>query len=488
MMTDDETFKQQLNRYFTAVVDDQYRRQYPDSLGDVPNGTPIFYDRNGNLRAEEIAGNAGLTGVEGVNIIEESFESWLAAGNTPPSARSVRPGARSAALGEASTSRPSLDASGIAVHLKRPEPVESRDSYFSDTREQMQEALDFRRLEREYEAETAPDDHVQRGGSGQDAIMIELIRGLTATNSGSRSLDPGMMMMMKQTADARQDQNAQLIAMFNAAQQSQMGWIQLLMTDKERSGSVIEDKLLNHALDGLFTKPDTPEESIWSDLIRSGQLPDIVSGAMDGLGGVMGKMRPPTSGPPPYAQEALQDPTTTIGQEVDPFQNIAPEIPVVRTVDSQPTYHEKCNLVMERLHDTLPEDWRADSDMINLLARATEIAVQRAEDSHPMDLNAQMVMADKEASLIANLRTVGLGIRRIEQGEVPVEMARTLLQTHAIYPMLEAESYDSLIDIVGAYEAADDPMKPSLRYDIEYLRKPTTRAIIEQLLAKAGGN
>ena len=37
-----EQMKAELNRYFTAVVDEQYLKQYPDISS--PIGTPLFYD------------------------------------------------------------------------------------------------------------------------------------------------------------------------------------------------------------------------------------------------------------------------------------------------------------------------------------------------------------------------------------------------------------------------------------------------------------
>lgn len=473
-MTDEETFKQQLNRYFTAVVDDEYRRHYGDKLEDVPNGTPIFYDRNGDLRSEDIARQAGLQGAEGIRIIEESYEAWVAAGNRPPTVRVSRPSARASS---ASVAR-DLSMPAVNVELDRDEP---RRSFVDETRDEMRDAIEFRRLEREFQAETGNSGfQPPQVGSGQDAIMVELIRALAQGNSGSKSMSPEMMMLMKQNNDMRQDGTQQLMAMFNAMNQSTMGWMQVMTADRDRgSHTAIESKIMDHALQGLFTKPESPEESVWSDLIRSGQLPEIGRGLMEGLGGVMGALRPPT-GAPPYAPQAkLAEPAP------GSFVPNVPEIVIPESEPAAPTYHEKCSVVMERLHSTLPPDWQASGEVMELLARVVEIAVRRAEDAHPADVSAQLEYSDKEVVLIANLRTIGLGIDRIAKGEVTVEIARSVLQSQPIYPMLVGENYDSLMGIVEAYSGADNPQSPSLRYDIEYLRKPTARAIVNDLLAGA---
>ncbi|MED5159007.1 MAG: hypothetical protein VYD62_02195, partial [Candidatus Thermoplasmatota archaeon] len=328
------------------------------------------------------------------------------------------------------------------------EPVEReerRRSFVDETRDEMRDAIEFRRLEREFNAENGDGYQVNPvGGDPNQAIMIELIRAVSQGNSGGKAMSPEMMMLMKQNNDMRMDGNAQMMGMFNAMNQANQGWIQLLVADRDRGAmNTTESKIMDHALNQLFMKPETAEESVWSDLIRSGQLPDIGRGVMEGLGGIMGAMRPPT-GAPSYAQQAATNPPEVSAA----IPVVSPDIQVPESQALAPTFHEKCGVVMERLHSSLPADWQADGEVMQLLARVVEVAVQRSEDAYPMDIAAQMQNADREVLLVANLRTIGLGIDRIAKGELTVDLARSLLQSQPIWPMLAGEDYESLMGII----------------------------------------
>ena len=57
-MSEERQLKAELERYFTAVVDEQYQKQYPDVTS--PIGTPLFYDEYGEIE--------GLVSVEDIFI------------------------------------------------------------------------------------------------------------------------------------------------------------------------------------------------------------------------------------------------------------------------------------------------------------------------------------------------------------------------------------------------------------------------------------
>ena len=77
-MTEERQLKAELERYFTAVVDEQYQKQYPDVTSPV--GTPMFYDERGEIDAEYISEMTGMSPSD----VRTSFEAWKGAGGTPP--------------------------------------------------------------------------------------------------------------------------------------------------------------------------------------------------------------------------------------------------------------------------------------------------------------------------------------------------------------------------------------------------------------------
>ena len=118
---------------------------------------------------------------------------------------------------------------------------------------------------------------------------------------------------------------------------------------------------------------------------------------------------------------------------------------------------------------------------------AVEISVRRGEDTFPTSVEMQLAQAAKEMLVIANLRTLGTSINKIEKGEVGIDLAATILSQHPLWPVFSSESVDSILSIVNAYAPADLEDSPSLVHDLDYLNRPTTRPIIESLLDKARG-
>ena len=89
--------------------------------------------------------------------------------------------------------------------------------------------------------------------------------------------------------------------------------------------------------------------------------------------------------------------------------------------------------------------------------------------------------------MIANLRTVGTSLNKIEKGEIGIELAATVLTNHPLWQVFQNETYESLLSAVNAYAEADLEDSKSITFDLEYLNRPTTRPIIESLLAQAKG-
>lgn len=151
------------------------------------------------------------------------------------------------------------------------------------------------------------------------------------------------------------------------------------------------------------------------------------------------------------------------------------------------TYQEKCTHIMDQMMNSLPDEWKSDGNTMQLLMNVVEVAVKRAEDIQPTDLQEQLNLAAKETLLVANLRLVGTSLSRIEKGEVPVELAANVLKQHPLWPVFETETADSLIFMANQYESADLADSPSLIHDLEYLNRPTTKPIIDSLLETAKG-
>jgi hypothetical protein len=187
----------------------------------------------------------------------------------------------------------------------------------------------------------------------------------------------------------------------------------------------------------------------------------------------------------PYGQEVeeqkvlIQPPPTA--EELVPTFEAAPPEPVTMT------YQEKCTHIMNEMMPTLPTEWTSDGNTMQMLMNSVELSVRRGEDTYPTSTEMQLAQAAKEMLVIANLRTVGTSLNKIEKGEIGIDLAATVLSQHPLWPVFQTETVDSFLMTVNAYSVADLPDSPSLLHDLEYLNRPTTRPIIESLLDTARG-
>lgn len=468
-MSEQQQLKAELERYFTAVVDEQYLKQYPDVTS--PLGTPMFYDENGQIDAEYIS---EMTGMSPGGVLT-SYEAWQSNGGIPPHKRP-----RQASRVEAAASPLSRPVLG---QIEVPERRQSG-SFLSEIKDDMNDALEMRRMEQQFDSMNQSQHFVpQQSGSTSDITTI--IAALAPLLKQDRpSIDPMTMTLMKQLNDRTTDSTSQMIALFNMNQQANQQWMTMLM-DQSRGGSrsSLEDRLLNHSLDKMLSGGETPEDSIWSELVRSGQLGDMVQGAAAGIAGIANRRAP--MGANPYGQEEveqkvlIQPPPTA--EELVPTFEAAPPEPVTMT------YQEKCTHIMNEMMPTLPTEWTSDGNTMQMLMNSVELSVRRGEDTYPTSTEMQLAQAAKEMLVIANLRTVGTSLNKIEKGEIGIDLAATVLSQHPLWPVFQTETVDSFLMTVNAYSVADLPDSPSLLHDLEYLNRPTTRPIIESLLDTARG-
>jgi len=466
-MTEDRQLKAELERYFTAVVDEQYRKQYPDVTS--PLGEPLFYDEHGDLDADYISKMTGMSSAG----VRASFDAWTLSGNIPPTEKPLE-SVRQATRGP--LARPQL------VSIPVPEKRE-RGGILSGIKEDMNDVLEMRRLEAQLDA--VGDPYQQNAQAGPQSDLTAVITALAPLLKQDRpSIDPMTMTLMKQLNDRTQDSTAQMIALFNMNQQSNQQWMTMLMDQQNKgSRSSLEDRLLNHSLDKMLTGGDSPEDSIFSELVRSGQLGEIVGKAAEGIAGIANRRVPmgdnPYQGQP--GQEALPAPEASVASE------LAPTFEAPETLQSSMNHQEKCTYIMEELRPSLPEDWRADGNTMNMMMNVVEVAVQRGEDFFPSDEGSQLALAAKETLMVANLRTIGTSLNRIEKGEISIDIAGSVLANHPLWEVFANETADSLLSAVNSYASADLDDSPSLIHDLEYLNRPTTRPIIDSLLATAKG-
>ena len=103
-----------------------------------------------------------------------------------------------------------------------------------------------------------------------------------------------MMMQMNQQAQqsaqaARDSQDQRFTALLNIMFQQQ-AQSQTMMMEAMRGGgtrSALEERILNKSVDQMLTGNATPEDTLLTQLVQSGQLPEIGKGLLDGVAGAV---------------------------------------------------------------------------------------------------------------------------------------------------------------------------------------------------------
>ncbi len=186
----------------------------------------------------------------------------------------------------------------------------------------------------------------------------------------------------------------------------------------------------------------------------------------------------------PYANQQEQ---VALPPPVPEAEQLAPTFEAPARAPTQMTTQEKYTHIMNEMMPTLPDEWTSDGNTMQMLMNSVEISVRRSEDTYPTSVEMQLAQAAKEMLVVANLRTLGTSLNKIEKGEIGIDLAATILSQHPLWPVFSTEDADSILMMVNAYASADLPDSPSLVHDLEYLNRPTTRPIIESLLDQARG-
>jgi len=470
-----EDLKRELNIVFTAtwtpeLIETARGGAYEGRTDLI--GKPIFYDAQGELKYEEVAQKMGVP----VQTIRDSFQSWLDHGNRPPSDKS----------GRTASAAPAIQAPQPTQFEMTPVEPTGGSTMIRDATTHYQEVAALNNARHQYQLSQnqgvpthggmvapVPVDNSQ---AMLATLMTELIR--SQGNSGKSDTDSLVLLKMLEASErnserSRQDQAMMMNAM-NANNTQMMG----LVIDSMRNGggrSTTDETLIGFALDQMRGGgSSTPEESIVDRLISSGQLAEITGSIATGLKSVMAARQPPVGTNPGYTEPVAQQVAYAQPQQIE--QPV--ELPEV-------SFEDKCRAVMQQIHATLPEEWKANETFIEILKNSTERAVVRAEARFPTSIQHQVERAIMELLIIVNLRLIGTSVQNINQGIVSVEMAGNILGQHELYTAFANETYDSLIEIITSYIDCDPPGKKNIAYDIEFLSNPENRQVIEGVLAAA---
>ena len=201
-MSEERQLKAELERYFTAVVDEQYQKQYPDVTS--PIGTPLFYDEYGEIDADYISEMTGMS----ENGVKTSFDAWKSSGNVPPTEKPV---AESRSARPSPLSRPKLN------QVPVPERREST-SLLGGIKDDLNDVLEMRRLEHELDNVGAAGYNNYPSATHQNDLTAVITALAPLLKQDRPSIDPMTMTLMKQLNDRTQDSTAQMIALFNMNQ------------------------------------------------------------------------------------------------------------------------------------------------------------------------------------------------------------------------------------------------------------------------------
>ncbi len=479
----EEELKQHLKTYFTKTLEQQHIDQgYKGAVGDL-----VWYDRvTGEPKYDIIGERLGISG----DKVKVSFQAWRNAGNTPPGNIAGRA------------------ASNVSQNLQNPAAVQMQIPNQTNQQPQQvnslgQVAQTLQGVAQLKQAEMSLNAMESQQGQYSAAVptdpgaayvmaMKEIVKELGGSQK-SKTSDMALMMQMQeqsrnaQAADrARQDQ--MFMALLNATFQNQSSQQGLLIEALKGGGSrsSFEDRLMEHSFNTLMSPKSEPDDGLLRELVNSGQLPEIGKGLLDGVANVMSARRPPTGGRPSYLPAEQQAMIQTEAQAVPQVGGaVAPAPQLAIPEQPQITYEQKCKHLMGGIFDGLPQEYKESAEFIDMLKRQVEIAITRAEDRFPNNVNTQLVFAEKEITLVVNLRSICSNLNNVISGQVPLNTAVVVLQSLPVFEAFRGETYDSLLAMVSPYAAADPPGVKILAWDIEFLQTPAAANVISQILAAA---
>ena len=461
-----EELKNELDIVFKAVWTQQLIDTTPEYEGRTDLvGSPIFYDAAGNLDVDFVSKKMSIP----ADVIKVSHENWLKAGNKPPIAKR--------------SSAPQLKAPAATTFDPTPVEPQGGSSTIRDATTHYQEVAALNHARNQYEASQSHGGQGSvMGGDGTQALLGTLITELVRSNGSNKSdTDSLVLLKMMEASERNSERSRQDQAMMMNAMNQNNTQMMGLVIDSMRNGggrSTTDETLIGFALEQMRGGSNTPEESIVDRLISSGQLAEITGSIATGLKSVMSARSPPVGAPPSY---------TAPPQIEQSYQEPVPQAQVMQNPQPMPeiSFEDKCRAVMQQIHQTLPEQWKANEMFIEILKRSTERAVSRAEDMYPASIESQIQRSIVELLIVVNLRLLGTSVQNINKGIVSVEMAGNFLGDHELYAVFENETYDSLMEIITSYIDCDPPGQKNIAYDIEFLSLPDNRQVIEGVLAAA---
>ena len=470
-----DELKSMLNKYFTKV-DEQ---QHIDQGYDAVVGQPVWYDLNGEPKYAAIGEKLGI----GADKVKMSFDSWCSAGNTPP--------------GQAAAARrPTITVEPLQMGV----PKNSMASPSAGLSGAVQTLNSVAQLKQAEMAIAAADNAMgtnQQPASETGAIIQALTSALANKKDDTSSMAMFMQMNQQSTESARLARDSgdqRFTALLNIMLQQQAQNQQMILESMRGGGSksALEEKLLDHTVQNMLTGNQSPEDTMFTSLVNSGQLPEIGKGLLDGVANVLAARKPPTTQQPSYLAGPASQPMEQGGamQQQPMQQQVVQQQPmqqqVVQPDELRLSFDEKCGVVMEGFHNNLPDTYKGDPVYIGVLKKQVEVAIQRAEDQFPNDVRQQLICADKEMHLVVNLRSIAVNINRIVVGEVSVKMATQVLKGLPIFDQhFRGESYESLMQKIVPYQAADPPGQKMFAWDIEFLMKDEAANAIRQILVAA---
>ena len=462
-----EELKAMLHKYFTKV----YTEQHIEQGYEANVGQPVWYGLDGHPKYDQIGQRLGISG----DKVKMSFESWISAGNAPPGGVS-----------------PKKEVNPVQALQMQPTGTQTMNSPaggLAETVNTLNQVANLKQAQHNISQISQASMPPQAGGD-LSSVVGALASALASPRDDTSSM--AMMMQMNQQAQAasaasRDSQDQRFTSLLNIMFQQQ-AQSQTMMMEAMRGGgsrSALEERILNKSVDQMLTGGQTAEDTILTQLVQSGQLPEIGKGLLDGVANVLAARQPPSTEQPTYlaqpAQQALPQPQ--VQQQVP--QQVGPQVQA-QPATIQLSFEQKCDVVMEGFHNNLPDTYKDDLAYIGVLKRQVEIAVRRAEDFNPNDIRQQLIAADKEMHLIVNLRSIAVNINRVVSGEVNTEIAAQVLQGLPIFnDHFRGETYESLIAKVEPYAAADPPGQKMFAWDIDFLKQDNAATVIRQILMVA---
>ena len=472
-----DELKEELEVAFKATWTEQLIEQAGKERSFL--GKPIFYTVTGDIDAKGLSTQLRVS----ESLVSESFQNWLSAGNKPPSVSATQ------------RDSPAPEYNPPVFAQFTPEPISNEQNTISSATQSLNEMTAYNQAKMNHQntaAQMAPPQQQQiaTGGDTSSQMLQMLLPHLLGGAKGGGD-DSLVMLKLLESQNMQAERSRQDQAMMMNAMNTNSTQMMALLIDSMKNGggrSSTDDVLVQFALEEMRGGRNTsPEESVFDSLVKSGQLADITGSIASSLKSVMAARSPPVGAVPNYnIQQPQPQPQPEPQMQEYPLQpQYQSEQPMYQEQPIEASFEDKCKHVMGQIHESLPKEWKANGDFIEILRRATERAVTRAEDFHPMSVEHQIQRSIKELLVVINLRLIGTSVKQIRDGAVSTAMAASVLKDHPLYPIFQVETYDSLIEMMVAYIDCDVPGVKNIAYDIEFLAEEGNRQVIEEVLNTA---